>query len=314
MPRAFPPSPFRLLTPPLILAFWLVAAGPAAALSCTAQVTDINFGSVSLRAGATSQTSGNVTISCTGAVGVLVNACLQFGPGSGGEAAGGSPHYMIGGGNSLPFVFSAQGTTPASQIFVSMPVVLGEASQTVTLGATIPSGVTAVPTGSYASTFSGTGDASLTYGTLSSCGGLGTVSQVPDFTVSAQVVPSCEVDVGSLDFGNIPAVLNAPVDAQAPISVRCSDNTPYSIALGPGNGPGVTGPTNRAMTNGLMTLRYGLYRDSGRSLPWGDTSGNIVAATGQGTTQAYTVYGRVFAGQTPTIGVYGDSVVVTVNY
>jgi hypothetical protein len=47
------------------------------------------------------------------------------------------------------------------------------------------------------------------------------------------------------------------------------------------------------MTNGASTINYSLYSDSGRTAVWGNTIGtNTVAATGNGASQSYTVYGR----------------------
>lgn len=61
---------------------------------------------------------------------------------------------------------------------------------------------------------------------------------------------------------------------------------------------------------------YGLYKDAGRSQPWGDgaTPGSTVAGTGTGAAKGYTVYGRVPPQTTPTPGTYSDTVVVTVTY
>lgn len=77
-----------------------------------------------------------------------------------------------------------------------------------------------------------------------------------------------------------------------------------------------TSPTNRRMTLGGAAVVYGLYKDAGRSQPWGDgaTPGSTVAGTGTGAAKGYTVYGRVPPQTAPTPGTYSDTVVVTVTY
>jgi spore coat protein U-like protein len=69
------------------------------------------------------------------------------------------------------------------------------------------------------------------------------------------------------------------------------------------------------MTSGGATVNYTLYSDSGRTTIWGNTVGtNTVAATGNGTGQNYTVYGRVSSQTTPAPGTYTDTITVTVTY
>ena len=69
------------------------------------------------------------------------------------------------------------------------------------------------------------------------------------------------------------------------------------------------------MTQASEQITYGLYQDSGRTQPWGDSVGtNTAAGTGSGLTQTFTVYGRVPAQNTPSPGTYADTVVVTVSY
>jgi spore coat protein U-like protein len=69
------------------------------------------------------------------------------------------------------------------------------------------------------------------------------------------------------------------------------------------------------MSSSGVNVLYGLYQDSARTQPWGNTVGtNTTSGTGTGTAQTQTVYGRVAAQATPAPGSYSDSVVVTVGY
>ena len=74
-------------------------------------------------------------------------------------------------------------------------------------------------------------------------------------------------------------------------------------------------PTQRKMTKAAEFVLYGLYRDSARSLPFGNTIGtNTLAGTGTGLAQSATVYGRIPPQATPSPGTYNDTIVVTLTY
>ncbi|MES2666853.1 MAG: spore coat U domain-containing protein [Pseudomonadota bacterium] len=296
----------------------LFAATQAMAQTCTASVSNLNFGQVSVRAGAVNSTSGSVTVTCSGSVLSLVGVCIRFGPGGGGAGGGQSPRYMRrsdaaalsyelrAGGNGAPF-----GTL--TDLYMTVPMVLGAGSATVPIFGDITSPTVGIGTGQYQSRFSGTADIRLSYGVVS-CALLGTTVGVPDFTVSAEVVASCEVDATPMDFGTIPGQVTQPALAQATINVRCTQNSAYQVYLDNGSGPGATGPADRRLRNGVSQLSYGLFLDPGRSQVWGGTPGSGVAGTGAGTNQAIPVYGAIHAGQTAFIGIYTDSVIVTIAY
>ena len=118
-----------------------------------------------------------------------------------------------------------------------------------------------------------------------------------------------------LAFGNVGS-LASNVDAASAITARCTNALPYSIALGPGNGAGVTTPSARKMTSGANTLTYGIYRNSGRTVAdvWGDQVTNSYSGTGTGADQSIPVYGRIPPQQRPPSGNYADTVVVTITY
>src|SRR5262249_25674770 len=87
-----------------------------------------------------------------------------------------------------------------------------------------------------------------------------------------------------------------------------------NIGLDAGLGTGATVAV-RKMSNGANTINYSLYSDSGRTTVWGNTIGtNTVAATGNGASQSYTVYGRVPAQTTPAAAAYTYTITVTVTY
>jgi spore coat protein U-like protein len=69
------------------------------------------------------------------------------------------------------------------------------------------------------------------------------------------------------------------------------------------------------MKAGSALINYSLFSDSGRTVNWGNTVGtDTVAATGNGSAQAYNVYGRIPAQTTPAPATYTDTITVTVTY
>ncbi len=310
-----PLNPVKMLLWTFLQVF---AAGLADAATCTASMSDINFGSISVRAGVNNATSGTLQIDCSGAAVSAIGACIRFGPGSGGAAVGNSPRYMRRADTAkLNYELRATGNGPAhatwNEAFVLIPVVLGSGSAAVTVYADVTSSGVSVGTGLYASTFAGASNASVEYN-VPNCTSSGPLAVPNAFTVSADVQSSCEVDAAALDFGSIPHAITAPVDRETDLSVRCTASTAYSIRLDNGMGAGASGPADRRMSFGLNTIRYGLYQNSSRTTPWGDTLSNDLEGTGAGTDQTYTIYGRIHAGQNLVAGIYSDAVIITVEY
>ncbi|HEX9932555.1 MAG TPA: spore coat U domain-containing protein [Allosphingosinicella sp.] len=131
-------------------------------------------------------------------------------------------------------------------------------------------------------------------------------------TITGSVAAICSVSAGTLGFG---AYSGAVVNATGAISVNCSNGAAYQVAMS--GGANHDGASRRMAGPAGGRLAYQLYRDSGRSLAWGDDSAQLGArlgGTGSGAAQSLSVYGRIPAGQTPAAGSYTDSVVVTIEY
>lgn len=133
-------------------------------------------------------------------------------------------------------------------------------------------------------------------------------------TPEIALAPTCTIDSApTLNFGNL-GILAANVDRSSTIQITCTDAAPYNIGLDSGIGSAATAAT-RQMTSGSAVVNYSLYSDSAHTTLWGSTVGtDAVAATGNGTGQSYTVYGRVPPQTTPAPGTYTDTVTVTVTY
>jgi len=134
------------------------------------------------------------------------------------------------------------------------------------------------------------------------------------FAVQMTVTATCTVNSATtLNFGT-QGVLSTNVDQTSTIQVTCTNTTPYNIGLNAGTGTGATVAV-RKMTSGANTVNYTLYSNSGRTTVWGNTVGtDTQAATGNGSAQSYTVYGRVPAQAAPAPGTYSDTITITVTY
>jgi spore coat protein U-like protein len=133
------------------------------------------------------------------------------------------------------------------------------------------------------------------------------------FNVQVAIAATCVVtSATTLDFGT-QGVLSAHIDQTSTITVTCTNTTPYNIGLDKGlNGSSVT---TRQMIMASTPVNYSLFSDSGRTINWGNTIGtDTVAATGNGSAQIYTVYGRIPPQTSPAPGIYTDTITVTVTY
>lgn len=133
-------------------------------------------------------------------------------------------------------------------------------------------------------------------------------------TVNANVLGICTIDPATLAFGNYDAT--ASVDVSTNITVRCTSGSSYWVGLGLGSNANAAA---RRMSDGTSFLAYELYRDSGRTQIWDNADpapATPRSAAGDPGFSAYTtpVYGRIPAAQIVPIGVYADSVVMTVNF
>jgi spore coat protein U-like protein len=140
---------------------------------------------------------------------------------------------------------------------------------------------------------------------------------------------SCTVQATPLVFGGYASPNGPRVDSTATVQVFCTPtylllacSVSYTLSLS----HGVAGtPGARLMAAGSGQLRYDLYRDAARTLPWGDGGGGggvvggsitsgllgLVCAPGA---RSHTVYGRIPANQNVPPGVYQDPVVLTITY
>jgi spore coat protein U-like protein len=302
-----------------------VVTPAVAAISCTASMTNINFGSVNVLSGAAVNTTGTETITCSGAA---ANTTYRFCSNiKSGPDISGTQRRMASGSNFLNFdLYKDSARTQewgnytaglfgggSQNDFTSNGS--GNISATITVYAKLDGSQQTAPPGSYSETMSASSSNELQYGSQPSAGScpVGSSTSQYSFTVSATVVASCNVSATTLNFGST-GILAGAVNATSTVTATCTSTAPYNIGLNAGTGSGAT-VTNRKMTGGAATIKYSLYSNSARTTNWGNTVGtDTVSGTGSGLGQNYTVYGQVPSQTTPAPATYSDTIVATVTY
>jgi spore coat protein U-like protein len=158
---------------------------------------------------------------------------------------------------------------------------------------------------------------------LAVAGSAQAASKTATFGVSATVAPNCLVSAANLAFGNYLGDPDTPVnvDSSSDISVRCSKNAAYTLALNAGSTAGATVAQRLLAGPGTEKLQYNLFTTAGRNIVFGDGSGSSVTQGGTGTGMANvlttTVYGRLpdnAFNQAAATGAYSDTVTVSITY
>ncbi|MEZ5839387.1 MAG: spore coat U domain-containing protein [Hyphomicrobiales bacterium] len=135
------------------------------------------------------------------------------------------------------------------------------------------------------------------------------------FNVHMRVIDECSIkSTETLEFGDH-GVWSSNIDAQANLTVACTNGTPFNIGLDKGsNGSSVSDRQMAGSRGG--SIAYNLYRDASRSVAWGETVGtDTYSATGTGVDQTVTIFGRVPpAAGAVVAGNYTDTITVSVTY
>lgn len=158
---------------------------------------------------------------------------------------------------------------------------------------------------------------------LGAAGSASAGSTTANLGVSATVIKNCSAaTTTAVAFGNYtPTGGGALININGGVSIACTKNTTFTIALNAGSTTGGAF-TQRLMTDGAGdTLQYNLYTDGTYGTIWGDGTAptKSVQGTGKGMgTQVNTpVFGQMVdsatnAAQPP--GSYTDTVLATVTF
>lgn len=146
------------------------------------------------------------------------------------------------------------------------------------------------------------------------------------FNVTVTVASGCNVRTPdpTLSFGSFVPGTGGVIKAEASFNVTCTVGTPYAVSISGGQHMKDSGSGGlvRALSDGSHTLTYNLYTDSSRSQVWqptcseppGGSGSDCRYGVGDGTTNPYTVYGKIVNDQDVPPGLYVDHVTITVSY
>ncbi len=132
-------------------------------------------------------------------------------------------------------------------------------------------------------------------------------------SVSVVVPAACSIVADALSFGTYSGTA---LSSSSTITATCTASTPYSIAIDAGTHAGTAGDTStRQLVNGASSIAYDLWQDNAHATHWGNvTDTDTLAGTGNGSSQAITVYGSLAAGTVAAPGPYSDTVTATLTY
>jgi len=325
---------------PLLCAFlWCLPADNAqAVVTCTANMSNVAFGSVELVDGsAPPSANATLTYTCnnTGNNAEFARVCFNIGDGDEGLTNFNPRIMKNAAGNSLRFqlyqatsgtIWGSNGNAAVPNplvVTMSIPRRSSTSGSATMRGELLPLQST-VPPGAYQDNFGGI-HTSITLSSSTSATPATCNTSMTDnfaFLVTATVAKSCLVTADPLNFGTVNGLPGqADRDQTSTINVTCTTPTPYTVALTPSNGS-TTGAGTMTPTGGVPgnadAVPYRLYRNAARTAIWGSvtgTGGNVATGTGNGAAQALTLYGRVL-GTSANVrpDSYRDVVTVSVTY
>lgn len=309
-------------------------AGAARADTCTATMTDVDFGAHSTVGAADAYATGTLTITCSWSLLTGIPPLLLFPNVTICANLNTSQRTMNNGGNSIAFgLYRDSSYAPAavwgSPVLPSSPtpittafgglLAVGTMTRTIAVYGKVPAAAiegAATTSGSdtlYTATLNGSINYSF-YGLLSQpCASSGN-SAAFAFTARATVSNNCLIDTDALAFGT-QGLLRNDVRTTAAMRVQCTKDNPYRIALS--GGSVASNPAARRMKHGSSAATIGYQISATLDGPsWGDGSNgtSTLAGTGSGGLQTITLYGRVPAQTTPAPGDYKDTVMATIYF
>jgi spore coat protein U-like protein len=139
------------------------------------------------------------------------------------------------------------------------------------------------------------------------------------FTVTATVLSTCSATAASLAFPSYTPGGGTQI-GNTTISVKCTKNTPFTVALNAGSTAG-DAFAQRLMASGANTLQYNLYTTAALGTVFGDGTPGSATMPGTGlgvaTAAPIQVFGQLpdnATNQAAVPGSYSDLITVTVTY
>jgi spore coat protein U-like protein len=129
---------------------------------------------------------------------------------------------------------------------------------------------------------------------------------------AARGAPKCNVTAaGGLAFGTYDTFAAAPVDSQLRVDVKCPKPLIPRLLLSSGSAPGFV---PRTLQNGSEILSYNVYLDAARTVVFGDGTGGSSFWDGPGGSSVLNAFGRIPPGQDVAVGIYTDTLSLTVLF
>jgi spore coat protein U-like protein len=312
------------------------ACGSAGAQTCSAGMSNMQFGLINPLLGAAVRTDGTLKVQCGWP---LISAkpqarvCLNLGAGDASTAThSGQPRSMSNGPDRLLYILSgdaqfnqrwgsaASGGTPIA-ITLTRPLIGTIAEISVRVYGLVLANQLNVPTKNNTSTVYnenyGATNATVNYGFYLSaapdCSSLPVGGTFP-FRVQATIENNCTISATDLNFGER-GLLTRSTQARSAVVVQCTRNDAFRISL---DGGASGNPADRRMRrgDGGDQVRYQLYVDTAGTRVWGDgTAGTeMITGVGTGDRQTVSVYGQIPVQPSVAPGAYGDVITATVMF
>lgn len=137
----------------------------------------------------------------------------------------------------------------------------------------------------------------------------------------------CSITTSGVAFGTYDPSMATPNDSTGTLTVLCTyvsgnaSRVDYTVALSTGSSGS---HVQRVLRAGVATLNYNLFDSATYTRVWGNglggtglASGSLTVGPGVGNgvrEASHPIYGRIPAQQSPAIGDYSDTIVVTLTF
>jgi len=312
----------KRVIPWLLAGAYLLVGAAETHAQCSYNVSPIlDFGAVSGLPTPEVDVAATISVTCSSLLQVNRRVCLSIPEGTGGVSV--ADRRLVTGGHFVQYqLYTSAGRTVAWGALgessppraIDFPLLVGSRTEVVTIYGRVFAGQAGKAVGTYQS------DLTPIVGrwqnfvlSAPSCqdvtSNASTLSTLPArFTIDS----SCTVDANPLDFGTVTDLDGHT--ASSNLSVTCTLDGPYTIALDGGTVSGDVADRRMQPAAGPETIAYQLYQDSGHTQIWGDTPGSLVAGTGTGNAQSVPVFGLVPPQGPKPPGGYQDVITVTVTF
>ncbi|MCU0654504.1 MAG: spore coat U domain-containing protein [Polyangiaceae bacterium] len=145
------------------------------------------------------------------------------------------------------------------------------------------------------------------------------LAAVLSVSMPARAITSCSiVSTTSVAFGAYDPLAPLALDSTGSLTYQCSGvGLTDTILIHLGRG-GSSSFFPRRMTSGASSLAYNLFLDASRLLVWGDGTGGSLfhgpVTPPESSNVTVNIFGRIPAGQNPSVGSYSDTLVITLLY